>query len=330
MHGGAARMRESHFGLSQRPFRAVADAACYYPATAFEQALSELLRAMTDEESIALVFGGPGTGKTLLCLVLLSRLDEQVASAFLTNSHFAGRAGLLQAILYDLGQPITGKSEQELRLALTEHLLETYAAGKRTLVVVDEAQHLTTDQLEELRLLGNLEAPGGRAVQVVLAGQPSLLDHVQTPELASLQQRLAVRVQLEPLPAAEAADYLLWHLRTAGARPEKVMTSEAIELLAQGTGGTPRVLNRAASRAMQLACEAEVAQVDAESAMEALASLGLEVPEPADGNLISSKEMTDESEAEPPRDEDALPALVPADEAPSPRHRLYTPPRRHA
>ena len=325
-------MLETHFGLRQRPFRSLADAACYYPATGLEQALEPPVAGLAEDEALALITGGPGSGKSLLCLALLGRLDEQVASAFLTNSHFAGRAGLLQAILYDLGQPFEGKSEQELRLALTDYLLQSYADGKRTLIVVDEAQHLTPDLLEELRLLGNLEAHEGRAVQVVLAGQLDFLETLQRPELASFRQRLAVRVQLEPLPATEAADYVVWHLRSAGGDLEQIVTSEALELLVQGAGGIPRVLNQAASRALQLACSAGAEQVDAESVLDALTALGLEVPDsPDDGNLIASP--TTENPWEPVRTDDALPALVPVDGEPGPsgrKHRLYEPPRRHA
>src|SRR5262249_30856744 len=141
---------------------------------------------------------------------------------------------------------------------------------------VDEAQHLPLDLLEELRLLGNLEAEQGKAFQVVLAAQPAFLQTLQHPDLASLSQRLLVRAQVEALGAAEAADYLLHHLRTAGAKAEEVVSEEALEILARGTGGVPRLLNQAAHQALQLAEAAEADTVDAEAALEALAGLGIE------------------------------------------------------
>ena len=124
-------MNETHFGLRQRPFPAMADNDFYYPATCHELALAQLQQAILDDEGFALLLGEPGTGKTILCHCLLDRLGETVSSAFLTHSHFPDRAGLLQAILYDLSLPHEGRSEQELRLALTDLLLKNHEAGRR-------------------------------------------------------------------------------------------------------------------------------------------------------------------------------------------------------
>ncbi len=272
-------MYETHFGLRQRPFRAAPDSSCYYPSTGHEDALGRLQQALGDGEGLALVVGEPGVGKTLLCHCLLDRLEPDVTSAFLTNGHVAGRAGLLQAILYDLGLPYAGLGEQELRLALTDFLLKNYATGKKAVLFVDEAQHLGADLLEELRLLGNLEARGGKALQVVLSAQPALLDLLRRPDLTCLAQRLAVRLAVEPMSTQEAADYLLHHLRVAGGRPQEILTPEALELLARATRGIPRLLNQAAHQALGLTHAGGGACVDAEAALEALALLGLELPE---------------------------------------------------
>jgi type II secretory pathway predicted ATPase ExeA len=269
-------MSVSHFGLRQRPFPATPDGTCYYPATTHERALSRLGGGLADGEGILVLTGGPGTGKTLLAQLLLERLGEGASSAFLTNTHFASRSALFQALLFDLGQPHEGRGEQDLRLALTEHLLRTFVAGQSTVVIVDEAQHLDTDLLEELRLLGNLESSAGKAVQVVLVGQPALLDRMALPALAALQQRIAVRAAVEPLALQEAADYLQHHVRIAGGRPEVVFTGEALELLARGSNGVPRLLNQVGRQSLALAAEAEAGEVDAEVALEALTRLGLE------------------------------------------------------
>jgi general secretion pathway protein A len=280
-------MYESHFRLTGRPFRAGPDPISYYPSTAHEEALARLLRAIREDESFSLLTGVPGTGKTLLLQVLAERLGPEAACAFLVNSHVPDRAGLLQALLFDLALPYESRGEQELRLTLTDYLLKQHAAGQRTVLMVDEAQHLGPDLLEELRLLGNLEGGSGKAVQMVLAGQPPLTDVLQRPELAGFRQRVAVRVRVEPLGLHEAADYVVHQVRVAGGRPNQMFTDEALEILARATQGIPRLLNHAAHQALSLAYGVGAPAVDAEAALEALALLGLdaESAEPAESGL---------------------------------------------
>ncbi|HEY7425597.1 MAG TPA: AAA family ATPase [Gemmataceae bacterium] len=268
-------MYETHFQLRQRPFPATPDPCRYYPATSHERAIARLLGGLDDGEGVLALTGAPGTGKTLLCHCLLERIGARTNIVFLTNSHAGSRAGLLQAILYDLSLPYEGRGEQEMRLALTDHLLRGYEQGRSTTLLLDESQHLTSDLLEELRLFGNLEARRGKAIQVVLVGQPALLETLRRPELTALRQRLAVRAEVEPLALQEAADYLLHHVRIAGGRPERLFADEALELLSRQTQGVPRLLNQAAHQALNLAAECGAAQVDAEAALEALALLGL-------------------------------------------------------
>jgi type II secretory pathway predicted ATPase ExeA len=273
--GGGVTMYEAHFCLKRRPFGSTPNGDYYYPATNHERALSSIQAAIFDFEGITVLTGEPGTGKTLLCHRLLERLGPEVQNAFLANSHLPNRTALLQSFLFDLSLPYLGLSEQELRLALTDHLLKTFEAGKRTVLLIDEAQHLDVDLLEELRLLGNLEANHRRALQVILVAQPGLLNTLNRPELAGLQQRVAIRVSVEPLDRHEAADYLVQHIRASGGRPQSIFTDEALEVLAVGTRGIPRLLNQTGNQALLLAQSANLSAVDAEVAMEALSIVGL-------------------------------------------------------
>src|SRR5262245_59744465 len=163
--GGPANMYVAHFGLRHRPFRPTPDPAAYYPATTHESALQRLQQALADEDRLASLSGEPGTGKTLLAAILVERLDDQAAWVYLTNGHLAGPADLFQSMLYDLGEPYEHKSEQELRLSVTDGVLKRFAEGRRTLLLLDEAHHLRPCVLEELRQLGNLETRDGKAVQ---------------------------------------------------------------------------------------------------------------------------------------------------------------------
>ena len=267
-------MYQQRFGLTRRPFPATPDSALYYPATPHEAALAPLVAAVEDQEGLLLLTGDPGTGKTLLGQILLERIGGSVISAFVTNSHFPDRAALLQAILFDIGLPYDS-AEQALRLRLTEQVLKNCADGKRTVVVIDEAHHLSADLLEELRLLGNLEAGPDKAFQAVLLAQMPIVETMKQPMLASWKQRLAVHAHLEPLSVEEACDYVLHHLRLAGGKVEKIFDEAGLEVLARGTRGLPRLLSQAAQQALQLADAAEMEIVDAEAAMEALAVMGL-------------------------------------------------------
>jgi type II secretory pathway predicted ATPase ExeA len=283
-------MYQSHFGLRQRPFRSTPDPEAYYPATGHENALQQIRQAIADDEPIALLVGEPGTGKTLIAAQLLDRLGDDVSRVFVTNCHLQRRADLFQAILYDLGMPYEGRGEQELRLALTDRLLADFGKGRRTILVIDEAHHLPADLLEELRLLGNLETPHGRAVQTVLIAQPAILETLRRPDLRSLAQRLTVKAELGTLTSEEAADYVMHHLRVAGARPEALIDDEALSLLARGSGGVPRVLNQVAHLALMLTCEAGTGRVEAEGVLEAFGRLGIEMSDDfADGETLPAE-----------------------------------------
>jgi type II secretory pathway predicted ATPase ExeA len=253
--------------------------------------LQRLLRAIDDGEGVVVLTGSHGCGKTLLCHVLLERLGNALESAFVTHTLVPDRGALLQVLLFDLGLDHSDRSEQQMRLALIEHLLSRYRAGKRPLLVIDEAQHLSPEMLEELRLLGNLEGSRGKALQIVLIGQPELLTTLSYPALTSLRQRIITRVQLEPLGVEESADYVLHHLRAAGGRPDRILSLETLEVLARSTGGVPRLLNQATHLAMRYAVEFEASEVEVEHAIEALNHLGLSVAEPVEMNLHPKTEM---------------------------------------
>src|SRR5262245_12052723 len=195
------------FGLARRPFPPMPDSSLYYPSTPHEESLATLLRALRDDEGLALLIGEPGTGKTIVGQVLVERLQGEAESAFLPQSRFSDRAALLQTILFDLGLPYDG-GEQVLRLRLIDHALKAAAAGKRLIVVADEAHHLTADLLEELRLLGNLEA-GRKAFQVICLAQAGIVETLKSPLLSACSQRLTTRIFLPALTVEDAHAYLL-------------------------------------------------------------------------------------------------------------------------
>jgi type II secretory pathway predicted ATPase ExeA len=323
-------MYETHFGLRRRPFRPLPDSEAYYPATTHELALHQLLQSIQADEGQMLLTGIPGTGKTLLAHCLLDQLDSQTTCAFVTNSHLADRVALLQAILYELSLPLQPQAEQAMRLALTDFLLENFKAGRRALLIVDEAHHLSADLLEELRLLGNLESAHGKALQVILIAQPAIDASLAQPFLAALRQRIAVKAKLEPLGVDEAADYVLHQLRSAGGRPDAILTDEAIAILVQGSRGIPRLLNQSAHQAMLLAHSVGQPQVDAEAALESLNLLGLEIEvEENDGANLAQSGGAHDIELTEELTEQGLVRRISPNDADADR-RTLTPPKRPA
>jgi type II secretory pathway predicted ATPase ExeA len=311
-------MNLAHFHMRLRPFRASPDTRFYYPSAAHEAVLGQMQQALEDDAGLVLLTGAPGTGKTLLAHVLLERLGANVCSALITNCRFAGRRDLLQAILFDLGLPYQDKSEQELRLILTENALKNYSAGQPTVIVLDEAQDLSIDLLEELRLLSNLDTSRGKAVQVVLIAQSPILLTLRSPELAVFAQRLHIRLHLDSLDVHEAGDYLRHQLRVAGADADSILSDEALSLLAKYTSGLPRMLNQAAAQALHFAQMQQVESVDAEAALEALNSLGLEVELDVPQEEATLAEAETKEELESGEAQGAAPPLPAASGFPTP------------
>ncbi len=269
-------MYDTHFGLTSRPFRPTPDTAFYYPSTTHELALASLRRGLGDDEGVLLLTSNPGCGKTLLAWRLMEELDPSYRTVLLTNSYFSNRGDLHQAILFDLGLPYHSVTEQTARLMVMEASLEHFRNGGKTLVVVDEAHHLSPVLLEELRLLSNLEGKDGKAVQVLLVALPEIEKTLERPALLALRQRIMTRVALEPFELEESVDYLRHQMRIAGGNPDHLFGEDVLDILTHASNGIPRLLNQSAHLAFTLAKENGLDHVDAEAAIEAITQLGLD------------------------------------------------------
>ena len=259
----------TRYGMERPPFRPAVDTAAYFPAPSHEAALAALAAAFARREPAVLIDGPPGVGKSLVARKWLDDLLPDVPRALLPNAYADRPADLLQAILFDLGKPYQGLNEQELRLAVTGLLLDAAVGGFPTVLVIDEAQHLSLAALEEVRLLGNLETRNGAAAVAVLVAQPMLRAALARSAYALVADRVAVRYTVEPLSAEESAGYLRHQVRAAGGDPAKVLDAGAVALFAGACGGVPRALNRAAGLAFELSAEAGAEVIDVEAALEA-------------------------------------------------------------
>jgi type II secretory pathway predicted ATPase ExeA len=266
------------FRLHRWPFRPLPDLGSVVRVPGHDAALGDLLAAFDAGDDGAILTGDPGTGKTLLLHRVLDALPDDANRWLLPTAKYAKPADLYQAICFDLGRDWLGRSESELRLTVTEQLLGELANDRRTVLAIDDAQHLHADVLEELRLLANVAKPGQRALFTLLVGLPDLRDRLATPWLAAAAQRYRIASVLHPLTATETTTYLWQQLELAGSRdPESLLGHEAAGLIAQASGGNSRLIHHVATTAMTLAAAGESDEIDCEAVLEAAERLGLTI-----------------------------------------------------
>ena len=255
-------MYEKHFGLSHKPFAITPDPRYLYLSARHREALAHLLYGVGEGGGFVQLTGEVGTGKTTLCRSLLEQLPPEVDLALILNPRLDA-VELVAAVCDELGAsyPAGSNSLKVLVSALNDHLLQSHAAGRRTVLVIDEAQNLSPEVLEQVRLLTNLETTETKLLEIILIGQPELRDLLERPELRQLAQRITARYHLDPLSPAETMAYVLHRLRVAGVR-RSLFTPSALTALARLSGGVPRLINVICDRALLGAYVEEKEKVD--------------------------------------------------------------------
>jgi MSHA biogenesis protein MshM len=239
-----------HFGLREKPFSLTPHTGFFVPLESHRQALETLVVALAEDEGFIKVIGEVGTGKTLLCRMLLERLDDAFVTAWLPNP-FLGPEGVYDAVARELGAGGgEGPFSHRLLERIQDRVLELHATGRRAVLIVDEAQSLPTASLEAIRLLTNLETRRRKLLQVVLLGQPELDARLRTRALRQLAQRVSFSARLEAVPARDARSYLAHRLSCAGSRAELPFTRRAVAVLHRASRGNPRVMNLLSHKAM--------------------------------------------------------------------------------
>ncbi len=239
-----------HFGLREKPFSLTPNTGFFVPLASHREALETLVTALHEEEGFIQVIGEVGTGKTLLCRMLLGELDERFVTAYLPNP-FLGPKGVYAAVARELGVAVDDDAPTHALLErIQDRVLELHLDGRRTVLVVDEAQSLPTASLEAIRLLTNLETERHRLLQVVLFGQPELEERLRTHALRQLAQRVSFTARLAPVSANDARSYLTQRLSAAGRSGDVPFTRTAIQALHRASGGNPRIMNLLCHKAM--------------------------------------------------------------------------------
>jgi type II secretory pathway predicted ATPase ExeA len=236
-------MYKKFFGLKENPFNVNPDPRFLFQTSEIREALACLTYGVERRRGFVLLTGEVGTGKTTLLNKLLEGLREaRVATAFIFNPRLSANQ-FLHFMLGDFGIACESRMKSQVLLLLNQWLLERYRAGETAVLIVDEAQNLSLELLEEIRLLTNLETATEKLLQIVLSGQPELENLINQPELRQLRQRITLRCRMLPLSLEETRGYISERLRIAGAEGEPIFNSDAIEVVFRYSGGIPRVIN---------------------------------------------------------------------------------------
>jgi MSHA biogenesis protein MshM len=236
-------MYQEHFGLRELPFGLTPDTLFLYEWAGHREALNTLLVALRSGEGFVKIVGEVGTGKTLLCRKLLAELGEEFVTAYIPNPSLRP-TGLRLAVAEELGLDIpTEINSHHLLKRIAERLIELHAAGKRVVLLLDEAQALPAESLDALRLLTNLETETTKLLQVVLFGQPELDEVLARSSLRQLRQRITFSHRLVPIGRERFEGYLSYRLAIAGSERDDLFTPGAVNALYRASGGIPRLIN---------------------------------------------------------------------------------------
>jgi general secretion pathway protein A len=267
------------YGLKEKPFSTTPDPRFLLLTPTHREALAQLVYGAREGTGFAVLTGEVGTGKTTLLRALLQRVDPEMAVAFVVNPTL-GFDGLLEYVLEDLGIGQGGDTPARRLMALQRFLVGRAAGGHRTLIVIDEAQHLDPPTLEQIRLLSNFESPSRKLLQIVLAGQPELGAKLALPQLRQLKQRIGLRCTVRPLTPGETADYVRTRLRIAGAPNTRLFTDRAVARVSRYARGVPRVVNIVCEHSLLIGYADQVRRIDERVVAEAVRTIEAGGPEP--------------------------------------------------
>jgi len=260
---------EAFFGLADAPFRLTPDPRYLYLSPKHAEALAHLRAGLVEPGGFVCITGDIGAGKTTLLRSFLEGLGPEVSTAYVFNPTLSAQ-DLLERITRDLGVPEAGGRQVDVMDALNAHLLAQRAAGRLSVAVIDEAQAISIEVLEKLRLLSNLETSTEKLLRLVLVGQPQLASLLLEPSLAQLNQRITLRWHLGPLTHTETVGYVRHRLGVAsGGRAKHLFTTPALVLLHRFSKGVPRLVNMIAHRALLVAYVARQRRVGARAVLRA-------------------------------------------------------------
>lgn len=234
-------MYEKFYGFREKPFSLLPDPGFLFPSKKHQIALTLLEYGLMNHSSFSVITGDIGTGKTTLIRHLLNQMERNMVVGLITNTH-PSFGELLQWILMAFNLECDSKDKVAMYKTFMDFLIKQYAANRHTVLIVDEAQNMGPEALEELRMLSNVNSEKDQVLQVILAGQPGLRDNLRDPRLEQFAQRISVDYNLEPLNQVETLEYIHHRLGIAGGSPD-IFDDDACEAVFRYSGGIPRLIN---------------------------------------------------------------------------------------
>jgi general secretion pathway protein A len=268
-------MYNSYFGFRESPFSVTPDPRFFYTNPVYLEAYAALRYGIEAKKGFIVITGEVGTGKTTLLRKLMRNLEDSVHSVFIFNTHLSF-VELLQTTLHDLGLAPQDTSKVSMLQQLYDYLITELKQGHTVAALIDEAQDLSDDVLEDLRLLSNLETDREKLIQIVLVGQPELEAKLDQPGLRQLKQRVAVQCRLNPLKDEEAAPYIDFRLRVAGYADRGLFQRDAVRQIAFYSKGIPRLMNMICDNALLIVYAESKQTVSANTIKEVARDLRIE------------------------------------------------------
>jgi len=238
-----------YYGLSEPPFDITPNPRFLFYSSKHREAYNHLLYGIRERKGFVQLTGEVGAGKTTLCRALLEALDDRYATALILNPVMSAEE-LVKAIAIEFGLPVHGLDRLDTLSVINQFLLHQVEVGKETVLIIDEAQDLTEDLLEQVRLLSNLETDDRKLLQIVLMGQPELRDRLNSPRLKQLRQRITVRYHLPPLTRQEVNQYVHHRIHVSGGNGSPYFTKPALWKVFKYTHGIPRLVNALCDKAL--------------------------------------------------------------------------------
>jgi general secretion pathway protein A len=255
-------MYENYYGFREKPFSLLPDSGFLYLSGKHRMALTLLEYGLMNQAGFTVISGEIGTGKTTLIRQLLSNIDPLLKVGLISNTHQTF-GDLMQWIALAFDLPHQGRDKVQLYQEFMEFIIQEYAQGRRTVLIIDEAQNMPAETLEELRMLSNVNADKDQVLQVILVGQRELRQTLQKPELVQFAQRIGVDYHLEPLDEEESSHYIKHRCKVAGGKPD-LFSDQARAAVYASTGGIPRLINMLCDTALVYGFAEQRERIDAQ------------------------------------------------------------------